>query len=151
MIALPTEQQVADLHEHLLAKWGGLPGSRIGSSIRAVLGRIETNLAYRFENPTVQQVAAFAVYAFAVGHPFNDANKRTALAVGDLILLMNDQKVVQSEYQYELANLIIEAAAGKTDEERFVEKYIKILEQDGGERGGAQSPAGQMARDCAAH
>ena len=130
-IALPSEQQVADLHEHLLAKWGGLPGSRIGTSIGAVLGRIETNLAYRFENPTVQQVAAFAVYAFAVGHPFNDANKRTALAVGDLILLMNDQKVVQSEYQYELANLIIEAAAGKTDEERFIEKYTKMLWQGG--------------------
>ena len=44
------------------------------------------NLAYRPEHTTVGQLAAIAVYAFAVGHPFNDANKRTALAVGDLIL-----------------------------------------------------------------
>ena len=130
-IALPTEQQVADLHEQLLSNLGGLPGSRFGTSIGAVLGRIQTNLAYRFEEPTVQQVAAFAVYAFAVGHPFNDANKRTALAVGDLILLMNDEKTIQFERQVELANLIIGLAAGETDQERFVEKYIKMLGRGG--------------------
>ena len=134
-IALPTEQQVADLHEQLLSNLGGLPGSRVGTSIGAVLGRIQTNLAYQFEEPTVQQVAAFAVYAFAVGHPFNDANKRTALSVGDLILLMNDEKAIRSERQVELANLIIELAAGKTDQERFIDKYIKMLEQDGGKPG----------------
>ena len=130
-IALPTEQQVADLHEQLLSNLGGLPGSRVGTSIGAVLGRIRTNLAYQFEEPTVQQVAAFAVYAFAVGHPFNDANKRTALAVGDLILLMNDEKAIRSERQVELADLIIDLAAGKTDQERFIDKYIKMLEQGG--------------------
>ena len=134
-IALPTEQQVADLHEQLLSNLGGLPGSRVGTSIGAVLGRIQTNLAYRFEEPTVQQVAAFAVYAFAVGHPFNDANKRTALAVGDLIMLMNDEKAIRSERQVELANLIIELAAGKADQERFIEKYIKMLELGGEKRG----------------
>lgn len=133
-IALPTEQQVADLHEQLLTKLGGLPGSRIGTSIGAVLGRVQMNLAYRFEKPTVQQAAAIAVYAFTVGHPFNDANKRTALAVGDLILLMNDKRVIQPEHQMELANLIIDLAAGKTDQEQFVEKYIKMLEQ------GAEKP-----------
>ena len=126
-IALPTEQQVTDLHEHMLARHGGLPGSRVGTSVGAVLGRIQTNLAYRFENPTVQQVAAFAVYAFAVGHPFNDANKRTALAVGDLILLMNDCRVIPTAYQIELADRIIELAAGKIGADQFVESYIQLL------------------------
>ena len=130
--ALPTEQQVADLHEHLLARQGGLPGSRIGTTIGAILGRIQTNLAYRFENPTVQQVAAFAVYAFTVGHPFNDANKRTALTVGDLILLMNDRKVIRSEYQIELADRIVELAAGKIGQVQFTESYIEMLERGAG-------------------
>ena len=133
-VALPTEQQVADLHEHLLVRQGGLPGSRIGTSIGAVLGRIQTNLAYRFENPTVQQFAAFAVYAFTVGHTFNDANKRTALAVGDLILLMNDRKVIRSEYQIELADQIVQLAAGQVGQVRFMEEYIEMLER------GAEKP-----------
>ena len=129
MIALPTEQQVADLHEHLLAKHGGLPGSRMGTSVGALLGRVQMNLAYQFDEPTIAQVAAFVVYAFAVWHPFNDANKRTALAVGDLVLLMNDHHVVPSAHQIELADLIVELAAGDIDRDGFLEAYIELLER----------------------
>ena len=127
-IALPTEQQVADLHEHVLARYGGLPGSRVGTSIGATLGRIQTNLAYQFEEPTVAQAAALAVYAFAVGHPFNDGNKRTALAVGDLILLMNEQSAIAHARQMELANLVVELAAGNLDQGQFTEQYIGMLD-----------------------
>ena len=130
-IALPTEQQTADLHEHLVTRHGGLPGSRIGTSPGAILGRVQMNLAYQFEEPTVAQVAAFTVYAFTVGHPFNDANKRTALAVGDLILLMNDENIIEPEYQIELADLVIELAAGNIDKDRFVEVYIEMLSKMG--------------------
>lgn len=129
MIALPTEQQIADLHEQLLARHGGIPGSRIGTSVGAVLGRVRTNLAYQFRNPTVAQVAAFAVYAFTAGHPFNDANKRTAMAVGDLVLLMNNEKVVSHEYQMELADLIIELAAGNADQDTFMNRYVQMLDR----------------------
>ena len=129
-IALPTEQQIADLHEHLLARHGGLPGSRVDTSVGAVLGRVHMNLAYQFEDPTVAQVAALTVYAFTVGHPFNDANKRTALAVGDLILLMNNQKIIAGKYGIELADLVIELAAGNIDRDRFIETYIEMLGRD---------------------
>ena len=126
-IALPTEQQIADLHEYVLARHGGLAASRIGTSLGATLGRIKTNLAYQFEDPTVPQVAAFTVYAFTVGHPFNDANKRTALAAGDLILLMNDEKIIASEHQIELADLVIELAAGRIGQDRFIGAYVEML------------------------
>ena len=128
-MALPTEQQIADLHEHLLERHGGLPGSRIGTSVNAILGRVHMNLAYQFEDLTVVQVAAFTVYAFTVGHPFNDANKRTALAVGDLILLMNGENIIASEHQIELADLIIGLAAGAIDQDRFMESYGEMLER----------------------
>jgi len=128
-IALPTEQQIADLHEHLLARHGGLPGSRVDTSVGAVLGRVHMNLAYQFEDPTVAQVAALTVYAFTVGHPFNDANKRTALAVGDLILLMNNEKIIAGKYGIELADLVIELAAGNIDRDRFIDTYIEMLER----------------------
>ena len=130
MIALPTDQQVADLHEQLLALHGGVPGSRAGTSTGAVLGRVQTNLAYQFENPTVAQAAAFTVYAFTVGHPFNDANKRTALAVGDLILMMNREPVVAGAYEVELADQVIELAAGNIDQDSFMDRYVEMLGRD---------------------
>lgn len=129
MIALPTEQQVADLHEHLLARHGGLPGSRLDASVGAVVGRVQMNLAYQFDEPTVAQVAALVVYAFAVGHPFNDANKRTALALGDLTLLMNGHGIVANAHQMELADLVIELAAGNIDRDGFLEAYVELLER----------------------
>lgn len=86
------------------------------------------NLAYQFEDPAVQQVAAFAVYAFVVGDPFNDANKRTALAVGDLILLMNDERTIASKYGTELADLVIELAAGNIGQDRFIDIYVAMLQ-----------------------
>ena len=87
------------------------------------------NLAYQFEQTTVVQVAAFTVYAFTVGHPFNDANKRVALAGGDLILLMNGENIIASEYQFELADSVVELAAGNIDQERFMEMYLEMLER----------------------
>ncbi|MCY3810184.1 MAG: type II toxin-antitoxin system death-on-curing family toxin [Gammaproteobacteria bacterium] len=125
-IALPTEQQIADLHEHLLAKNGGLPGSRVGASASAVLGRIQAYLAYGFDEPTIPQAAALAVYAFVVGHPFNDANRRTALAVGDLVLLMNGERVILQVRQIELADWIIDLAAGKADQDAFMAGYVEM-------------------------
>ena len=89
------------------------------------------NLAYQFEHPTVRQVAAFAVYAFTAGHPFNDANKRTALAVGDLILLMNGENVVAHAHQIELADLIVELAAGNADQDSFMDRYAEMLDRGG--------------------
>ena len=129
MITLPTEQQVADLHEHLLARHGGSPGSRLGTSAGAVLGRVQRNLAYQLDEPTVAQVAAYVVYAFTVGHPFNDANKRTALALGDLVLRMNGHDVVANAHQIELADLIVELAAGDIDGNRFLAAYVELLER----------------------
>jgi len=85
------------------------------------------NLAYQFEDPAVQQVAAFTVNAFAAGHPFNDANKRTALAVGDLILLMNGERIVANRHGIELADLVIALAAGNIGQDRFIDMYIEML------------------------
>lgn len=87
------------------------------------------NLAYQFEDPTVAEVAALTVYAFAVGHPFNDANKRTALVVGDLILLMNDESTIAKEHGIELADLVIELAGGKIGQDRFIEMYVDMLKR----------------------
>ncbi len=77
--------------------------------------------------PTVAEVAAFTAYAFTIGHPFNDANKLTALAIGDLIRLINDENIIASKYQFELADLVVELAAGDIDQDRFMETYIEMI------------------------
>ncbi len=95
----------------------------------AVLGRIHINLAHKFYKPSVAQIAAFTVYAFTVGHPFNDGNKRTSLAIGDLILLMNGKEAIRSECQFELADLIVDLAAKRVRQNDFISAYLDLLKR----------------------
>lgn len=87
------------------------------------------NLAYQFDDPTVAEVAAFTVYAFAVGHPFNDANKRTALVVGDLILLMNGERTIAKKHGIELTDRVVELAGANIDQHEFTEGYVEMLKR----------------------
>lgn len=64
------------LHERAL-KLGGLPGESTDRPLEAVIGRVEN--AYLFGQISNElQLAAWYGFSIAVGHPFNDANKRTA-------------------------------------------------------------------------
>ncbi len=114
-------QQVLELHEHVLIRDGGLPGIRLGMSVDAVLARIENNLRFEFDADVTNAAALFA-YTFAIGHIFNDANKRTAY-VGALITLEVNGIKTDKINQPELEELIIAAASGDTDIEAFVTAF----------------------------
>ena len=121
-----TEQQVADIHEKLLARDGGLPGYRVGTSLSAVLERVRNHVLYDGENYNeAPKTAALITFAIAIGHPFNDANKRLALSVGISMLLINGETELPDPSK--LADLIVKAAAGKVDKDRFIEAYLELL------------------------
>ena len=90
-------------------------------SVDAVLARIENNLRFEFDADVTNAAALFA-YTFAIGHIFNDANKRTAY-VGALITLEVNGIKTDKINQPELEELIIAAASGDTDIEAFVTAF----------------------------
>lgn len=121
-----TEQQVADIHEKLLARDGGLPGYRMGTSLSAVLERVRNHVLYDGENYNeARKTAALLTFAITIGHPFNDANKRVALAVGIAMLLINGETALPDPAK--LAELIVEAAAKRVDKDQFIEGYLELL------------------------
>ena len=121
-----TEQQVADIHEKLLARDGGLPGYRTGTSLSAVLERVRNHVLYDGEHYSgARTTAALLTYAIAIGHPFNDANKRVALSVGIVMLTINGETALPDAAK--LAELIVEAAAKKVDKDQFIEGYLELL------------------------
>lgn len=121
-----TEQQVADIHEKLLARDGGLPGYRTGTTLSAVLERVRNHVLYDGENYNdARKVAALLTFAIAIGHPFNDANKRVALSAGIVMLLINGETALPDPAK--LPELIVEAAARKVDKEQFIEGYLELL------------------------
>ena len=121
-----TTQQVADMHEKLLARDGGLPGYRLGTSLEAVLERVRNNVQYGGQpNHDPSVVAALTTYAIAVGHPFNDANKRTALSAGLVVLLINGIDVLPNADT--LKALVVSAAASEIEQDEFVASYLRTM------------------------
>jgi death-on-curing protein len=119
-------QQVADIHEKLLARDGGLPGYRAGVSLASVLDRVKNNLLYgSLEQQDPVTTAALTTYAITVGHTFNDANKRTGMSVGLVLLKLNE--ITAEPDGVKLREMIKAAAAGKVDQDTFIKHYIELL------------------------
>ena len=122
-----SDQQVADTHEKLLARDGGLPGYRPGARLSSVLDRVRNNILYGGQQyRDASTVAALTTYAIIVGHAFNDANKRTAMAVGLVVLKING--VTEEPDEVSLRELIKSAAAGEVDLQTFTSQYIGLLQ-----------------------
>jgi len=91
----------------------GLAGNK---SLDAVLARIENRMAFGMLDDVFNLAACYACY-LAVGHVFNDANKRTAFACLDVCLVLNG---VELDYDNEeVGDLIIKSAQGIVDEEEL--------------------------------
>ena len=91
----------------------GLAGNK---SLDAVLARIENRMAFGMLDDVFDLAACYACY-LAVGHVFNDPNKRTAFACLDVCLVLNG---IELDYDNEeVGDLIIRAAQGIVDEEEL--------------------------------
>lgn len=82
-------------------------------SLDAVLARIENRMSFGMINDVYELAACYACF-LAVGHVFNDANKRTAFACMDVCLSLNDIELIYDHG--EAGDLIINATLRVVDE-----------------------------------
>ena len=85
----------------------------VNKSLDAVLSRIENRMGFGMISDLYELAACYACY-LAVGHVFNDANKRTAFACMDTCLALNG--VVLDYDSEEVGELVVRAAQGIVDE-----------------------------------
>lgn len=103
---------VVTIHEEVI-NGGDLQGSAINKSIGAIIARIENRIAFGMIQDVYELAACYACY-IAVGHGFNDANKRTAFATMDICLVLNG---IELEFDaIEAGDMIIKAAQSIIDE-----------------------------------
>ena len=115
MIKYLTLEEVLEMHDVLIEKFGGLSGIR---DLNLLLSAIETPKAAMFGKdlyPTVYDKAAAYLFHIVQNHPFNDANKRTGFVATCLFLNANRVRVALSDEAFE--HLVIEVAKGKVDKE----------------------------------
>ena len=107
----------------LITQHGGLQGPANDDRLEATLARPQQLLSYEPESTLFDLAAAYG-YGFARNHCFPDGNKRIALAVMDVFLMLNGQDLVANEAE---AVVIINAVAA---DEFSQEDLAQWLEQN---------------------
>jgi len=121
-------EYVVKAHDRTLLK-GQIPGLAPDKSLESVLQRPYNRLQYGMVDDVFHLAACFAV-SIIRGHAFNDANKRTGLAVMALILKINN---IQIEHdQIELADMMVAVADNRVDEDGLAkwlrDGYVRFIE-----------------------
>lgn len=117
MIKYLTLEEVLEMHDAFIDKFGGLKGIR---DVNLLLSAIETPKAAMFGEdlyPTVYDKAAAYLFHIVQNHPFNDANKRTGFGAAYLFLKANGVPILLGDEAFE--NLVIEVAKGKVSKEEI--------------------------------
>lgn len=84
---LLTWEQVLEIHQEQLKRWGGQDGFVDENVVRSAIARPQFHLQY--EEPDVADLAACYLYSIATTQGFMDGNKRTAADCCATFLRMN--------------------------------------------------------------
>ncbi len=83
------------VHDEQLAEHGGLAEIRDPGAVRSALAR-PRNLASYEKCDDIAQLGAAYAYGIAKNHGFADGNKRTALVIADLFLMLSGYELTSS-------------------------------------------------------
>ena len=119
---LLSSDDVFNIHEKIIGpqEFQGLAGDKF---LDAVINRIENRIHYGLIRDEYDLAATYAA-VIAVGHVFNDANKRTAAISMDTTLRRNGV-ILQLDVE-ETGQIIIKIAQGLMDEIELA-RYLRSL------------------------
>lgn len=117
MIKYLTLEQVLEMHDSFIEKFGGLKGVRDMNLLLSAIEIPKTSMFGEDLYPTIYDKAAAYLFHIVQNHPFNDANKRTGFGVTYLFLKANKVSILLNEEAFE--NLVVEVAKGKINKQEI--------------------------------
>lgn len=123
MIRYLTVEEVIEIHDVLLGKFGGLSGIR---DKNLLISAIEAPKASMFGNDLYHSIydkASAYLHGIVCNHPFNDANKRTGLASTMVFLKANHSLRIFN--MPKLEDFVVEVAQGKHNREAIA-NYLEF-------------------------
>lgn len=122
-----TIEQVIELHDEMLKRYGGLSGIRDKNLLWSAIDAPKAAIFGQEMYPSIYEKAAAYLYHLVCNHAFNDANKRTGYAATLVFLELNNIKQIFKKEDLEL--LVIEVAKGKETKERIA-KFLEYGSMD---------------------
>jgi|SRR5579872_182569 len=115
MIEYLTFDEILEIHDEMIKKFGGMRGIRDKNILLSVV-EIPKSTAFGEElYPTIHDKAAAYLFFIIKGHPFIDGNKRTGAGAAYLFLASNGALIKFKDEDYE--NLAVEVAKGELSKE----------------------------------
>ncbi|MCI5725794.1 type II toxin-antitoxin system death-on-curing family toxin [Fusobacterium sp.] len=115
-----------EIHESLIAVYGGLNGVRNENLIYSSIEQIHQTFAGEDLYPSLEEKTARLGYSIIRNHPFLDGNKRTGLALMLHTLLINNIELDEN-YINESLLFIQSLASGEKSYEEVLEWVKKVI------------------------
>ncbi len=119
-----TLADVVDLHDRLLAEFGGRAGVRDMGLLQSAIAMPAQQFGGNYLHPELSDMAAAYLYHMCRNHPFLDGNKRIAAVAARVFLLANDVAFDPPEMEY--CELVLAAARGNVGKSAiadFIRRY----------------------------
>lgn len=115
--SLLSANSVIGIHEKVIEP-NELQGEAQNKSIASVVARVEHRVVYGLVADEFELAACYATY-IAMGHAFNDANKRTAFAA--MIVCLKLHGINLPLNQSEMVRIMVDVAQGKIEERELAQ------------------------------
>ncbi|MBC8205649.1 MAG: type II toxin-antitoxin system death-on-curing family toxin [Kiritimatiellales bacterium] len=109
-----TAEVILAVQEELLARFGGLEGLRNECLLDSALNRPQH--LFRYEQPTLFEMAAAYAHGLVKNHPFLDGNKRISFMAAYIFLGANGHELDVPEAEAALRTLALAAGEISADE-----------------------------------
>lgn len=128
-----TVEAVEAIHREVLAAHGGMPGLRDRPLLEAAVAAPQATYGGEALIKDVFEVAAAYLFYLCSNHPFNDGNKRTALAASLVFLEANDylsDPDLPGKRIDEWEALILEIADSRIDRVHTSRRFRELLSRN---------------------
>ena len=102
-------EDVLLIHEMIIQETGGKEGVRDFTLFHSATARPQASFAGEDLYKTLFEKAAALTHSLLLNHPFNDANKRTALATCERFLNINSYEIITTQKEKVKLTLAIES------------------------------------------
>jgi death-on-curing protein len=121
-------EQVIDLHDEQLQRYGGATGTRDRGMLESALARPAMTFGGEDLYPDVPAKAAALMHSLALNHPFIDGNKRVAAHAAVVFVNVNGVELMASVP--ELVDITLAVAEGKVEVEALTIWFRQRLKRD---------------------
>ena len=123
---------VKDIHRTVIEEFGGLHGVRDEALLSSAIAAPQATFGGRSPYTDVVEVAAAYLFYLCRNHPFNDGNKRAAMASAIVFLRLNAIEPAADSAEWE--TLMLDVAASRLDRDGTTARLRRLISAPRGKR-----------------